>query len=464
MVRSELSKDRDFITMFLNEARLTASLDHPGVGQVFDVGESNGRYYLAMEFIRGETLRQVGRACRERSVPLPLDKVLFVFCRVCEALQFIHTHTPPVIHRDISPQNIMLSYDGAVKLIDFGIAKTRAWAEEESTQMGIIKGKLGYLSPEQVRGEPLTGQTDIFSLGIVLWETLTGKRLFRRPEPLLTLQAVVEAAIPDPRSLRPDVPPELSDCVSRALARSLSERYPSAMDMLLDLEKVAVARKLHSSQLALGQFLRGLMPERVASLQRALSAEQQTTNLEKQFFNDLHFDMGGDVDSVPPQEAQETVSLPAGAPTAPPAAKLPIPGPPTLLNLEQILEGPDALDLARRRQGRALGWNTAGWILLGVLAVAVLAGAWHWHRTWQRTVAGATTERGLGASLKIITVPAGAQVWIDGKLRPGKTPLVIPDLESEREYLVRVRLHGRPDWSGNVTLQVGESRELKIKL
>lgn len=460
MIRPELSEDPEFAEMFLNEARLTAALDHPGIGQVFDVGKSDGRYYLVMEFIRGETLRKISRACRERGNSFPLDTVLFIFRRVCEALHFIHGHSPPVVHRDISPQNIMISFDGAVKLIDFGIAKACDLSESESTQVGIIKGKFSYLSPEQARGERLTPQTDIFSLGVVLWEILTGKRLFRRPERLLTLQAVMEAPIPDPRSLRPDVPPELSRCVLRALARSPSERYSNAMEMLLDLENISSGRNLQSSQVALARFARELLPEKVASLQRLLSAEKPARNLEKQLFDDLHFDLDGDADSLPPEEGKEPVRALAGEKTESIPAKPKVAGPTTLLNLALILEGPDPAEAADRLHRRTRHWKTLGWLLLGLVAVALLAGAAYWH--W--TTSNATPERHLDSSLKIVTVPAGAQVWLDGKLQPGKTPMTIPKLQSGREFLLHVRLPHRPDWSGNVKLHSGESREMKIKL
>jgi serine/threonine protein kinase len=316
LVRSDLADDQDFVNMFLQEARLTASLDHPGIGQVFDLGEVGGRIFLAMEFIQGETLRLVTRTCKERSVPFPLPYILFIACRVCEALEYIHRHDPPVIHRDISPQNIMLSYNGAVKLIDFGVAKSLDWANGEATAHGILKGKIGYMAPEQIRGEPVTPASDIFSFGVVLWEILAGRRLFRRPDNLQTLQAVLQDEIPALRSLRSDIPPALEQCLARALSRSPQDRIASAAQMLNTLEEIIAANSLGANQSQLGQFLRKLLPERLATQQRLLSMQEQGKNLENWLFDDLRFDLSSDGDSFPPgQEA----TAPAPAPSPPPS-------------------------------------------------------------------------------------------------------------------------------------------------
>ncbi|NMB76842.1 MAG: protein kinase [Myxococcales bacterium] len=480
LVRSDLADDQDFVRMFLQEARLTASLEHSGIGQVFDVGESGGRIFMAMEFIRGETLRLIARTCRERSTPFPLSLILYISCRACEALEYIHTHDPPVIHRDISPQNIMISFDGAVKLIDFGVAKSRELAEDEATAQGILKGKIGYMAPEQIRGQPVTPRSDIFSFGIVLWEVLAGRRLFRRADRMQTLQAVLQDEIPALGSLRGDVPPALDRCLTRALARPPQDRFASAKEMLGALEEIVAQHHLHASQAQLSQFVRNLLPERLASQQRILGAQEREADLEAWLFDDLRFDFDRDGDSFPPNETSTTSAPipPSSGPAA--AASSPSPGqpsvsptgsspsapsraasvgPPTLLNLAEMLEGPERPALEARRMRRAFLWRVLGWALLGALTLAALVGAW----LWRQHAVPSEEPAGPPATLRIASNPPGAQVWLDGRLQEGKTPLRL-QTSSGREHLLRVRLPKRPDWNGNVRLAPGEVKDLQIRL
>ncbi len=475
LVRPDLADDQDFVKMFLQEARLTASLEHSGIGQVFDVGESGGRIFMAMEFIRGETLRLVARTCRERSTPFPLSLVLYISCRVCEALEYIHTHDPPVIHRDISPQNIMISFDGAVKLIDFGVAKSREFLEGEATAQGILKGKIGYMAPEQLRGEGVTPRSDIFSFGIVLWEVLAGRRLFRRSHRLETMQAILQDPVPPLRSLRGDVPAALDQCLARALARSPEERFASAKEMRGALEQIVAQHHLHASQSQLSQFVRNLLPERLASQQRILGAQEREADLEAWLFDDLRFDFEREGDSFPPDDKSTTptpvplssdpapaagelaVSPPVSAPPAP--ARAASVGPPTLLNLAEMLEGPEHPARTERKTRRAFLWRVLGWALVGALALAALVGAW----LWRQHAVPSEEPAGPPATLKIVSTPPGAQVWLDGRLQPGKTPLQL-QTSSGQEHLLRVRLPKRPEWSGNVRLAPGEVKDLQIRL
>ncbi len=225
-----LARDPQFIAMFLDEARVAARISHPNVCQVFELGECDGMYYIAMEYLEGVPL-----SCFRRGdyYPLPPDPKLVAGFGVqaCEGLHHAHQLKRPdgellgVVHRDISPQNLFVTTDGIVKVLDFGIAKVTDASIKTST--GAMKGTYAYMSPEQLRGEPLDRRTDVFAMGIVLWETLAQRHLFKRENEFLTFQAITNDPIPDICEVRPDVPPLLGDTVARALSRKRDDRFAS---------------------------------------------------------------------------------------------------------------------------------------------------------------------------------------------------------------------------------------------
>ncbi len=245
MIHPRYMEEASFHNMILEEARIAVQLSHPNVGQVFDLGQVDNRYFLVMEFIDGYDLSRLHDATREKSLSIPIDVTAFVGQQVCAALAYAHalkdrTGRPlDLIHRDISPQNILVGFDGGVKIIDFGIAKVSTAMQQ--TQVGVIKGKFYYMSPEQAGAHDVDQRSDLFSLGICLWETLCGKSLFRREggptNPLAILHEIRTLPIPRVRELRPDCPPALDHIVARALCRDLSERFQSAQQMQAALSR-----------------------------------------------------------------------------------------------------------------------------------------------------------------------------------------------------------------------------------
>jgi serine/threonine-protein kinase len=232
VVRSFLATDPQFVQMFIAEARLASRLNHANVVQIFDFGKHEDTYYLAMEYVRGASLWDLRQRCRQDGIPFPPVLAAELGVQVARGLQYAHTLTYKgqklgVVHRDVTPHNVLLSFDGAVKLTDFGIAK----AQTTHTAPGMLKGKFAYMSPEQARGDPVDARTDIFALGIVLWELLTGGKLFDGDSELAVLRAVESSVIAPPARLNPDVPQDLSDIVMKALARPLPERFQSAFEM-----------------------------------------------------------------------------------------------------------------------------------------------------------------------------------------------------------------------------------------
>jgi serine/threonine-protein kinase len=226
-----LARDRQFVSMFLAEARIAARISHPNVCQVFELGEIEGSYYIAMEYLEGVPLACFRRDDYYGAPPDP-RLVAGIVIQACEGLHHAHQlrnsdgSVMEVVHRDISPQNLFVTSDGIVKVLDFGIAKIQGGAVRTST--GAIKGTYAYMAPEQLRGERVDRRTDVFALGIVMWETLTRRHLFRRDTEFLTFQAITAEPIEDVRAVRPDVPPALSSVIITALARDREQRYPTA--------------------------------------------------------------------------------------------------------------------------------------------------------------------------------------------------------------------------------------------
>ncbi len=233
------SDNEDFVTMFIDEAKLAAQLTHPNIAQIFDLGKAGNSYYIAMEYVNGRDLRTLLRKAREYGIAFPEQVAAFVVMKVASALDYAHRKRGfddrelKLVHRDISPQNILLSTDGAVKLVDFGIAKAASKASH--TVAGALKGKLLYMSPEQATGQPLDNRSDLYSLGLVLFELLTGERCFQADSELGVLEKVRLGRISDLATVNPRVSREMVAIVNRALQKGVDHRYPSARFMERDL-------------------------------------------------------------------------------------------------------------------------------------------------------------------------------------------------------------------------------------
>ncbi|HEV7556856.1 MAG TPA: serine/threonine-protein kinase, partial [Kofleriaceae bacterium] len=226
-----LAKDQQFVAMFLDEARIAARISHPQVCQVFELGELDGRYYIAMEYLEGVPLASFRRPDLYWMPPDP-RLVVGMAIQACEGLHHAHQikgsdgASLEVVHRDVSPNNLFVTVDGVVKVLDFGIAKVQDASVRTTT--GAVKGTYAYMAPEQLRGERLDRRTDVFAMGIVLWETLVQKHLFKRTTDFLTFQAITTDPIPDVCEIRPDVPPAVGEAIARAMSRDRELRFPTA--------------------------------------------------------------------------------------------------------------------------------------------------------------------------------------------------------------------------------------------
>jgi serine/threonine-protein kinase len=239
-----LATSEESVAMFFDEARLAARLTHPNIAQIYDFGVIDGTYYIAMEHIPGEDVAAIIGMLRERHLKIPVQIGLRIMLDLAGGLEYAHTLSEDgkplsVIHRDISPSNIMVSYQGAVKLLDFGIAKATSRLSE--TRSGGIKGKLAYLAPEQIRDMPIDNRADIFCLGITFYALLTQRHPFKRDTEVGTMHAILEDELPDPRTFRSNLPESVALVLRRALARDREERYHSAGEMAFAVQ-TALAR------------------------------------------------------------------------------------------------------------------------------------------------------------------------------------------------------------------------------
>jgi len=240
-----LSDNQEFVGMFVDEAKMVAGLTHPNIVQIFDLGKIESSYYIAMEYVHGRDLRTILRRAKDRGLKMPLDLALRIASLVAAALEYAHRKKDDrgrpmeIVHRDVSPQNILISFEGDVKLTDFGIAK--AASKASTTDRGALRGKLLYMSPEQAWGRAMDRRSDVFSLGLVLYETITDQRPFlgmTASSEVSILEAVRQCRIVPPREVSPRIPEELDRLVMKALARDPDDRYQNAAEMARGLEKV----------------------------------------------------------------------------------------------------------------------------------------------------------------------------------------------------------------------------------
>jgi serine/threonine protein kinase len=261
-----LAEDREFVEMFKNEALIAANFNHPNIAQVYKFGEANGTYFIAMEYIHGEDLGRVMRKAWSAGQWIARPLAIRIVASACEGLYYAHTRTDPsgrplkVVHRDISPQNILISFDGSVKLVDFGIAK--AADQVGLTKSGAIKGKFAYMAPEQAAGKPLDHRADIFAIGLVLYELLTGQRPLKRDSELGTLQAALECAIAPPSEVT-DIPAELDPVVMTALAKAADDRYRDARQFQGALEETLVNQGVVASSVQISELMETLFADRL---------------------------------------------------------------------------------------------------------------------------------------------------------------------------------------------------------
>jgi len=344
-----LTDNHEFVTMFVDEAKLAAQLQHPNIVHIYDLGKIERSYYIAMEYIDGRDLRSILRTLEEHQVRLPLGFALFIASRLAAALDYAHHKRDlqgtamALVHRDVSPQNVLISYDGDIKLCDFGIAKAASKATH--TRAGALKGKLQYMSPEQAWGRDIDGRSDIFSLGLVLYEMLTGRKGFAGDSELSILEQVRSPRLIPPRELDPAIPPEVERAVMKALKENREERYQTAAELAADLGNMLQVIRPTPGATDLGAFLAELVGHDRQATATALPAPRP---------------------AVPPPSRPVTPP-----PTVQPAKPKPVPHPVPVEHVQH--ETPPVLTAPRPTNVRLI----AG---IGVGVLAVVAGLFYFTK------------------------------------------------------------------------------------
>jgi len=336
-----LTQDSEFVNMFINEAKLAALLTHQNIVQIYDLGSavpmglSEPSYYIAMEYIKGKDIRNMVNSLRKKRTIFPIDHAISIMNKVCYGLDYAHRKKDSqgndlrIVHRDISPQNILVSYEGEVKVVDFGIAKAASQGSE--TRTGLLKGKLAYMSPEQAWGKTVDRRTDIFAMGIVLYEILTGERLFKGENEISTLEKVREAKVPPAPFFNPQIDQELNHILLKALAKDPSDRFQTASEMAISLETIISKKGYSFSSLSLSNYMRHLFEQDVEEETKRIqwATHTQKSALEQTVRKEENFPMKSG--SMPPSQGQPPFpsNEPMGSVSSPLQKKVsPIPGGP----------------------------------------------------------------------------------------------------------------------------------------
>jgi serine/threonine-protein kinase len=302
-VLPSLTKNAKFITMFLDEARLSLFLQHANVVQVFDIGHADDTYFIVMEFVDGVDLKAILEWRRRIGRRLTIGQTIYIIMEVCKGLAYAHDLVHPetgerlgIVHRDVSPANVLISKNGEIKLADFGLAK--AASQVESTDPGVVKGKMSYLSPEAARGENVDQRADIFSVGILLYEMLTSKRLFYGDTDYQTVELVRNAKIPPIAAQNPEVEPEFEEICRKALARRTEDRFQTATDLQDALAHYLFSRGLKMIQRDISELVRACMEDQATQssggkVKRA-GAIDTILHAELDAFTSVEFDDAGE--------------------------------------------------------------------------------------------------------------------------------------------------------------------------
>jgi len=428
-----MNQDQAFIDMLLHEARVAATLSHPNIVQIFDVGQCDGLYYIAMEHVHGEDIRSIVRQMKKKGVSeFPLEHALQIILGMCAGLAYAHGRTDldgtnlNIVHRDISPQNVVCTFSGDVKIVDFGIAKSDNKGQSSETRSGKLKGKVPYMSPEQARGEDIDSRSDIFATGVMLFELTTGKRLFKGQSEFETLKLICEREYPTPSQVRPGYPPELERIVMKALAKERADRYQTAREMQGDLEAFVRKEQIAVSTIALQQFMQTLFDDMLAAQKEALLQGKQLADI---------------IASREPD--------------------------PSMTNTGSVITTGSAtltLSGAEARKARA-GWVVAA--AVGLLAVAGGVGGFIYYKKHKTTIIqGSNTVANVPKGEVVVeSDPPGASIWVNGDLQTDVTPTTIKSLPLGKALDIKLTKEGFESDKKSVTLTDKAMKgSVKIKL
>lgn len=449
-LRQGISQDEEMLSMFLDEARLAARLNHPNIVNTFEVGEDAQGHFIAMEYLDGQPLSTIVRRM-QKTEPFPLDYQLFVLNEVLTALHYIHELTDydgtplNIVHRDISPQNVFVTYAGQVKVMDFGVAKAESASVE--TRAGVLKGKVTYMAPEQARGINVDRRADLYAVGVMLWEAATKRRLWKGSDDLAVLTHLVSGApVKTPRSVDPEVSEELERIIMKALSPLAADRYATAVEFQADLEAYMANAKTTAASREIGRYLSEKFGNDRAEIRTAIesfikSAPSETSQAAK-------------VPELAVKEASESVSQSVSVARMGPAST----------------------------SGTAVGWSDAQarsrrGTIGAAIAVALLAVGGLWFATKkdppksETTIAAAGSNTSVAAPLPtavpdvemlLSASPPSARFFLDGQeLR--SNPYVGKFKPDSKEHTLRIEAKGHQSEEHRITFERSVEKTFALK-
>lgn len=492
-----IAVNKDFIKMLIDEAKIAVKLSHGNIAQTFDLGKVADDYFIVMEYVDGRTISQIYKKTVEYKTYIPIPISAYVVSEICNGLDYMHRRKDEngrsleIVHRDISPQNVILTESGNVKIVDFGVAKAAFKLSE--MERGVLKGKFAYMSPEQTEGKNIDFSSDIFSTGVVLWEMLTGRRLFKKKSNPETIESVQTMTVFPPSAYRNDIPSDLDDIVMRALERDPQRRYAAAADMSLDLTKFLLRHYPEFKPNQIGDFFKEVFDneERTGDLYQEKTMREELTIRERfpregfeeeaadvaedtmivdpqeldfhSIFEEIDVEELSDITraiglgessmtgAVPPvtfsvdsssEEEEITGDLEEGPPAAPPLVSERAASVPDLESPAQAVR--TATEAPRRRELLIIPLILVG--LLGALAL--------YHFFLSSAPGG----------LKLSFQPADARLFLDGKAVAGSPPLVLANLPGRRRVAMRLEREGfdsleispyiLPNWTRSLNLNL----------
>lgn len=447
--------DGSFVAQFINEARIAVGLSHGNIAQVFDFGEIDGEYFLAMELVDGQPLSRVLRQAKEKGLPfLPPPLAALIAQELCHGLGYAHTRRSEqgeplnIIHRDVNPQNLVITYEGEVKIVDFGIAKAKLAGRKE-TVAGAVKGKYVYFSPEQARGQELDARTDVFAAGIVLYEMVCGRLPFDG-KMVQVLRKIVQGRYPAPRSINPNLPVQLEQILVKALAHQREERYGSAEAFA---EALASFRYQHATQVlpsALSHLMGLLFEAELAAEGRPVEVSEETRALVAGWKSKA---------SAPPSLPKRRVRTKEMRKRDVP--KVTAPAEPSMSAGERsgsaeptVLAGPEDESTLFAPTLAAPSRALPRWAWLGAPVLAALLAALLVYVLGRRDT----------FAVELTSNPPGAELRVDGRPSPARTPALISNLQADHPHLIEVVAPGRTPWSQRIQGGRGEQVSLHAEL
>ena len=473
-----ISADQDFIDMFIDEAKLAVQMRHANIVQIYDLGHTDGSYYIAMEYIAGVDLRTVWDRARRRNRLLPIAMSAYIMQKVAEGLDFAHRKKDDrgndigLVHRDISPQNVLISFEGEVKVVDFGIAKAKN--KVSKTQAGTLKGKFGYMSPEQVRGIELDNRSDIFAVGACLYELIVGERLFLGESDFSTLEKVRNVEMVPPSQLNKSLSPQIERIVMKTLQKNRDDRYRYTSEVSEDLQRYLFESNQPFQRTDLARYMKQhFKPEIDKEYERleryrdvslanvAPPPPQQPAQADFEItVDDPEAEAAMPAPGMP-QAAMPAPGMPQAAMPAPgmPQAAMPAPGMP---QAAMPAPGMPVATLTPATPPPASG-SLPGWAkgLIAVLSLMVLlaVGAVVWAVVLREPAQSAVAQSG---SLTVDVEPADAEIWINSKKVATQSPFAT-DL-SAQTHVLEIRKEGYKRILRPIKIEPGQQRVETIKL